>query len=379
MNLQYVKLIETLYESTIDPDRISTFLEKMSELTESAVGGIYCRDESARNRGFLSSYGIPAGELTVRERDAEFHREVGRHMTPPPRSGSISYTQDLLPGKRLHNEKLYSHFLQPQGLEQASCLYIEHGERHCLTASFMRQSGDGHYREKDKILFSRIMPHLQRSFRLKRHTASLPTGFAPAWEMLDLLPYGVVVFSSRHEVIYLNPQAEKMTFDNDGLALHTSHLSAHRSAENQKLRSLLRHTIDSTGDTAEPLAGGDLLVSRPSGKRAYSLMIHPLTPSAYDGDDYPAAIVILQDHEQVCEAQLARMRALYDLTAAESRVANEIMQGRSLEACAEHLGHSVSTSRNLLKRVFAKTGTGRQNELVSLLLRSPLGLRNEAS
>ncbi len=375
MKPQYVNLIETLYESTIDSSRLNGFLEEMSSLTQSAAGGIYCCDESARNGGFMWAFGIPAGELTAREREAEFHREVGRHMSPPPRSGSISYTQDLLPGKRLHSEKLYSHFLRPQGLEQASCLYVEHGGHNTVAASFMRQSGHGKYGDEDKTLFSRIMPHLQRSFRLKRHTAGIPVGFSPAWEMLDMVPYGVVVFSSRHEVMYLNPQAERMTFDNDGLALHTTHLSASRSVENQQLRALLRNTIASTNDSTVPLSGGDMLVSRPSGKRAYSLTIHPLTPSAYAGDNCPAALVVLQDHEQSCDAPLARMRALYDLTVAESRVANQIMQGRSLECCAEHLGHSVSTSRNLLKRVFAKTNTGRQNELVSLLLRSPLGLR----
>lgn len=378
MNPQYVKLIDTLYESTVESSQLERFLEAMSDLTESAAGGIFQRNIDSDRGGFVTCYGLPAGEMTQRERDAQFHREVLRHMSPPPRAGSITYTQDLLPGKRLHAEKLYSRFLKPQGLEQASCLYIEHDESHSLTASFMRECGRGHYEARDKALFRKVMPHLQRSFRLRRHTLGMSLGFAPAWEMLDLLPYGVVVFSSRQEVIYLNQQAERMTFDHDGLGLHTTHLSAHVNSENQRLRQLLKTTIESTRDPSAPMGGGDMLVSRPSGKRPYSVMIHALTACAYGGEgseDYPAAIVVLQDHEQACEAQLARMRALYDLTAAESRVANEVMQGKSLEHCAASLGHSVSTSRNLLKRVFAKTNTGRQNELVSLLLRSPLGLR----
>ncbi len=374
MNRQYVELIDTLYESTLEQSRLDAFLERMSEMTRSAASGLFQRDEGAASSGFLSSYGTPVKQLNALERDAGFHREVCRHMTPPPRTGSISYTQDLLPGKRLHTERLYSHFLKPQGLEQASCLYIEHGDRFSLTASFMRESGEGTYGESDKQLFSKVMPHLQRSFRLKRHTMGVPLGFMPAWEMFDMLPYGVVVFSSEQEVIYLNLQAENMTFDNDGLGLHTSHLSAHVSSENKQLRQLLRSSIESTSDPAVPMGGGDMLVSRPSGKRSYSVMVCPLTASAYCGGVRPAAVVILQDHEQACEAQLERMRSLYDLTVAESRVAHKVMLGNSLESCAQSLGHSVSTSRNLLKRVFAKTNTGRQNELVSLLLRSPLGL-----
>ncbi|MFV8818144.1 helix-turn-helix transcriptional regulator [Haliea sp. E17] len=379
MNRQYVNLIDTLYESTLDQSQLDRFLEKMSELTHSAAGGLFQRDENATQGGFVSSFGIPVNQMNELERDAEFHREVCRHMTPPPRTGSISYTQDLLPGKRLHTEKLYSRFLKPQGMEQATCLYIEHDDCFSLTASFMRESSQGAYAEADKLLFRRVMPHLQRSFRLKRHTRDIPLGYMPAWEMFDMLPYGVVVFSSEQEVMYLNPQAESMTFDNDGLGLHTSHLSAHISSENKRLRQLLRNAVESTRDPAVPLEGGDMLVTRPSGKRPYSVMVSPLTSSAYCGGIYPAAIVILQDHEHASEAQLERMRALYDLTAAESRVAHLVMLGNSLENCAASLGHSVSTSRNLLKRVFAKTNTGRQNELVSLLLRSPLGLQRRGS
>ncbi|GAB3274085.1 helix-turn-helix transcriptional regulator [Parahaliea aestuarii] len=376
MNPQFVRVVETLYESTFEPGQLEVFLEEMAELTDSAAAGIYCCDDNTRHSGFVSSIGISAGELTAREREAGFHREVGRHMSPPPRSGSITYTQDLLPGKRLHRERLFSHFLQPQGLEQAGCLYVEHGGHHTVTASFMRKTGRGKYREQDKALFSKVMPHLQRSFRLKRHTAGLPLGLSSAWELMDMLSYGVILFNSRQEVIYLNPQAERIVADNDGVVLNTRYLGACRSGESQQLRNLLRATIASTIDPAVPLGGGDLLVSRPSGKRAYSVMIHPLTPSVFSDDQCPAAAVILQDPEQASEAPLARMRSLYDLTTAESRVANEIMQGHSLEICAQNLGHSVSTSRNLLKRVFAKTETGRQNELVSLLLRSPLGLQS---
>lgn len=375
MNPQYVKLIDTLYESTIDASRLECFLGELSGLTESAVGGIFQRDGSTGQEGFLSSFGVPAGEMTALERNAQFHSEVRRHMSPPPRAGSISYTQDLLPGRRLHSEKLYSQFLKPQGLEQASFLYVEHDDRHSITASFMRRSGGGTYGEADKALFSKVMPHLQRSFRLRRHTRGMDLGYMPAWELLDMLPYGVVVFSNKQEVIYLNERAEQMTFANDGLSLHTTHLGAHVNSENKRLRSLLKQSIESSRAPDSPMAGGDMLVSRPSGKRAYSVMVHPLTDSAYCGGEYPAAIVVLQDHHEASQLQLSRMRELYDLTAAESRVAHQVMLGNSLEHCAESLGHSVSTSRNLLKRVFAKTDTGRQNELVSLLLRSPLGLQ----
>lgn len=236
----------------------------------------------------------------------------------------------------------------------------------------MREQSQGHYDTEHKAVFEQVMPHLQRTFRLKKQTNNMPFHQCQVWDMLKLIPYAVIVFSNEHKVMYANESAEQIGFANDGLALHTNHLSAHVNSESKQLRQLIKSSIESTKKPLEPMSGGDMLVSRPSGQRAYSVMVNPISANGNLGGIYPAAIVIVQGHEQNLEAPIKRMRTLYDLTPAESRVAHQMMLGHSLEHCAKNLGHTVSTSRNLLKRVFAKTDTGRQNELVSLMLRSTL-------
>jgi DNA-binding CsgD family transcriptional regulator len=64
------------------------------------------------------------------------------------------------------------------------------------------------------------------------------------------------------------------------------------------------------------------------------------------------------------------LQALFDLSPAEARVAAMIAEGHSVKTIAEQLSVQPNTIRVQLKAVFAKTGTGRQPELVSLL-RSP--------
>lgn len=56
------------------------------------------------------------------------------------------------------------------------------------------------------------------------------------------------------------------------------------------------------------------------------------------------------------------------LTAAETRIATRLVDGRSPREIAAELGVGVSTVRTHLARIFAKTGTSRQAELVSFLL-----------
>lgn len=63
------------------------------------------------------------------------------------------------------------------------------------------------------------------------------------------------------------------------------------------------------------------------------------------------------------------------MTPTESKVAIALLQGASLETAAEQLGMRVQTARVHLKRVFGKTETRRQGELIRLLLVSAGSVR----
>lgn len=76
-------------------------------------------------------------------------------------------------------------------------------------------------------------------------------------------------------------------------------------------------------------------------------------------------------------ARLARCCAIFGLTRGEAQVALGVMNSKSIEQIAATQGHSISTSRNLLKRAFAKTGVNPQSELTHLMLHSPLFLDPE--
>ena len=65
---------------------------------------------------------------------------------------------------------------------------------------------------------------------------------------------------------------------------------------------------------------------------------------------------------------VAELLRRYGLTPAESRTVLALLEGGGLSAVAERLSVSLSTVRTLIQRVFAKTGTHRQSELVRLIM-----------
>jgi len=67
------------------------------------------------------------------------------------------------------------------------------------------------------------------------------------------------------------------------------------------------------------------------------------------------------------------LQSLYGLTPSEARLAHALATRRNLTRAASDAGLTVTTARSYLKRVFLKTGTSRQAQLVRLLwLQGPL-------
>jgi DNA-binding CsgD family transcriptional regulator len=65
----------------------------------------------------------------------------------------------------------------------------------------------------------------------------------------------------------------------------------------------------------------------------------------------------------------ARLKALFDLTTAEVRLAQLLSRGDSVDEAARTLCVKISTARTQLAAIFAKTDTRRQAKLVAVLSR----------
>ena len=65
---------------------------------------------------------------------------------------------------------------------------------------------------------------------------------------------------------------------------------------------------------------------------------------------------------------------LFGLTASEAKIACDLVAGKSLESAAKNANVTLSTARTYLKRIFSKTGTSKQTQLTSLIIRSNLGI-----
>jgi DNA-binding CsgD family transcriptional regulator len=109
-------------------------------------------------------------------------------------------------------------------------------------------------------------------------------------------------------------------------------------------------------------------VKRGENKAAVVLHVVPLRRAALDifsGGDVLVAATVPTPTAMVPTANA--LTSLFDLTPAEARLAMELAAGQPLAQAAAHIGVSAGTAHNYLARIFRKTGTNQQAQLVALL------------
>lgn len=81
----------------------------------------------------------------------------------------------------------------------------------------------------------------------------------------------------------------------------------------------------------------------------------------------PRTILIVCDPEKRTPFVAEMIQQTWELTVAEARVAAQISLGRGIDEVADRLNVTRETVRTHLKRIFAKTGTSSQAELVAFI------------
>jgi DNA-binding CsgD family transcriptional regulator len=176
---------------------------------------------------------------------------------------------------------------------------------------------------------------------------------------LDYFSVGVMLADSTGAVLYMNAAAGDMVRRDDGLYVHHNQLTAHNPAEAMRLRALIGGRRSS-----------GVLISHPERKHPYQLWVAPLHNNRSARSRCVASLVFICDTQRPLTEVAGVLEDFYDFTPSEARLATQLMNGASLTDSATALGIRVQTAKSHLKRIFSKTHTQRQSELVHLLMQS---------
>jgi len=225
----------------------------------------------------------------------------------------------------------------------------------------------GMFAEVDLDVMKKIAPHLLRAGQIGRQIAGAKTAAA-----LQDTPFGLLLVDGNRRVARMNEAAEALLARPDSpLALKHGTVDAADPAVAQRFSSLVADACSLHGGVMPGIGGVVRVLSRPdaSGGAGYVLSIAPYREAPFYSlaTECYAAIMVTAITPQVGEGFEAHVMAVFGLSEAEARLAADLASGLSVTESAARRNISVKSARTYLARIFRKTGTHHQSELVATL------------
>src|SRR5665647_1013149 len=285
-------------------------------------------------------------------------------------AGTVQTDTMVIPRRELVRTELFNDFLLPQridGLLNAVAL-VEEGRQTVVTLQADRQ-----FDEHDVALYKLLAPHMQRAVQINIKLASAELNQVASVEALNRIDEGVLFVDLSARIVFANFAAEKF-FANRDLRKGKGRLHGNSVSETANLHAVIAKCA---AGGLRPGPGGHVSLTRAPGRSPLSLLIAPLPLETSSGllASQPMAIIFVNDPDRNSRPDAAQLREKFGLTAAEAGFAVEISKGDGIQAAADRLSISRATARTHLSRIFEKTGTRRQAELVRVLISARTSLR----
>ena len=347
---------DLIYEAAFNPDQWVPVLDGLGHLSR-AVGGCMALVNGYEPLGVKNSEATrELGEEMSRNPDPGTLRRLGYLYTNPPPGfivSSVYYPKEMLDADPLVDIKL------TRGLAEEAATIIPLPSGETAVFSLDRRTENGPFLAEEIARLDGLRPHLARAslvsarLRMERARAAVST--------LQALGIPAAVLARSGRVLASNDELERITdrlipVAFGGMAI--AHAPANR---------LFQEAIELSHRTHDGIVRS---IPVPAQESAPALVVHvlPLKRSAHDifaGADVLVAATVVGASQGVPSPGI--LTGLFDLTPAEAKLASALTGGTPLKAAAAANGIKFTTARAYLEKIFRKTGTNQQSQLVALL------------
>jgi DNA-binding CsgD family transcriptional regulator len=185
-----------------------------------------------------------------------------------------------------------------------------------------------------------------------------------ALSVLDKLPINLIMTDQKGKIVFTNKGANELLAHQNGIEKsEQGYLIFNDPMNNTALYQKIRAVTEtSTEDNSlRTVIGEDQLVS----------IIVPLI----DSRGVSGAAVFLRNENENSQINGAVLKALYDLSAAESDLVIALSSGLTVNEIADRKKLSLHTVRTQIKNIYSKTGFKRQSDLIKAVLTGPAMIR----
>lgn len=365
-------LVADIYSGISQTPPWNDALDRLRDQLKAAHVTLMLRPPSEESTGVM----INAGEVTEQASHSyETHFFAIDPFVGLP-EGEVISAEDLLGKDEWLKSPMYEEYLKPLEI------------RHLLGADIVTEDGiecrfrvtrlpEGKkFSDKDKELVRILLPHLRRAIELHAKLDYLECEkelFAGAMNRLLL---GMISLDHEGNILDMNPEAERILDEKDGIQLTPKGLRAEKREENQDLQRLLDEAIAGGRSDEGPAVAEAMSITRQFDRSRLGIVVRTIPLGRWsESSKRPAAVVFLRDPDYNSGQPLQDVvQRVFGLTRMESALAVLLAKGHTLDEAAEQLNVRRNTARTHLRSIFGKTGVSRQTMLVRLLLKSVVSL-----
>jgi DNA-binding CsgD family transcriptional regulator/PAS domain-containing protein len=357
--------VSLVYQAAIEFERWPAALLRMSDLFGGSMAALVKGD---RATGCVSTLAVRSYPGAREDYAAHYHaHNIAWQQMAHVQPGASVVDWELFPREAARRNACYGEFLQRLDVHSLFTAILVKEGPFSAVATFGRSARAGDWDTSHRATMQLIAPHLRLAAEIGQRLAGI--GRIAAGPAFDALAEGVIILDGAARVVFANASAEALLSAGDGMTVRHARLCACVAADTGVLQAAIAAATSARGSDR---SGRTFTLQRPSLKRPLTVVAAPLAvEAAWFLAHPPAAILFVNDPEQSCAVPLPdQLRAAFGLTPTEAMVAARIFEGDGLRPAAETLGMGVTTARTHLQRIFDKTGTRKQAELVRMLARA---------
>ncbi len=347
------ELIDRIYEASVVPDLWPDILLDLAEMTDSKGGLLLStRDKSLNWTASESVHDAFADYLS-----GGWFRRCGRRVCMLEQAHSAFLTeQDYWTEEELSNNEIYHEFFYPRdlGCSAGTGLIMPTGDHIVFSVERSHQRGPIEPTHVDTL--NMLRPHIARAAMVAarmglQSATTAKDAFAKLCVPTILLNLDGAGVDSSDEVAALSDHIAWGA--NNRLVL-----------KDKKADALLHAALGSLN----AFSGIQSFAIRDDNELPVHVAhIVPITRSAHDIFAKGYALLVFNPIDKKAKPSVDLLRSLFDLTAAEAKVARKLADGISVEMIAEEGDVSINTVRTQIRKIIEKTGCKRMPEVVSMI------------
>lgn len=356
-------IMDLIHAAALSPGGWDKVLRTLASMTGCVAGGLTVERPSTRQGVPLTFFGFDP-DIVERLFDRYLPLNPLFGIVPRMQRGFVVSNGDVVAPDVFRQSAFFNGWARPQGLCSPITVVIHRTDAAYVPLTLVRPDGAGEATPRDRALLNRLAPHLVHAMDVTIRLQRSEGASHGSATMLEALPCAAILLDRARRIVFANAAAEEMLGAEDGVLTWSSRMIGLRDpATDHRFQAVVSAALGA----GTPPSAGHLSVQHPAGDKRLAITVTPLPARdaawgslAEDAGGQARCLVL------VGTQSVTRLARHYGLTPAEARVVAAVCVGKGLTAAARTLGIARSTAQSHLDKVFQKTGTSRQAELVGL-------------